>query len=361
MRSSTLAAISLAAVSTIVVAPPRPVLAQAGADSIVPLPIRTNMLSEQEAAAAQPHALPTLRRGQNGSLDRTPRGYGTAQHPFTTKGAYASGSSGYPSRLLPFRTTGRLVITYQDTSTSTCTASVIKKGIIVTAAHCVWAFGWANSGAASVRFEPARFGTGLPNTLPFGFWMGSDLVVPTVYQDGTDDCIDQGSATGCANDLALVVMNPNGSGKLPGEVVGTYAYTTVNGAFTSFLGQQAAQITQLGYPRKFDGGLKMIRTDSLGYLAAHNQIMIGSDMTQGSSGGPWLINFGINPVSENTTPSFNLPNRMVGITGWGHLADGYWQIKEMGGTRFATNSKYPSTPNIDSLLNTACTAYPSRC
>lgn len=354
-------ALTLGAIATGALLASTEAYAQSEANAVIPLPTTSSVLTEEEAAAAPPRALPLLGRRINGRGDKTPSAYGTAQHPFTTKGAYSSNAAGLPLKFNPFRQTGRTVITFQGGSTSTCSGSVIKKGLIVTAAHCVWAFGWADSGALSVRFEPARFGNDPATRLPFGFWTSTALVVPTVYQDGTDDCIDQPSATGCANDLAIVVLQPNAQGKYPGQVVGIYPISTSPQAFVSFAGMSAAQITQLGYPRKFDSGLKMIRTDSLGYLYDHNQIIIGSDMTQGASGGPWFVNFGINPVSENTAPTFNAPNRMVGITGWGHLADGYWQIKEMGGTRFAKNVHYPTTPNIISLINSACAAYPDRC
>ena len=57
---------------------------------------------------------------------------------------------------------------------------------------------------------------------------------------------------------------------------------------TGYIRKLAAEITQLGYPSQNYDGLKMIRTDSLGYQDAPNNVIIGSAQTGGSSGGPWL-------------------------------------------------------------------------
>jgi hypothetical protein len=66
--------------------------------------------------------------------------------------------------------------------------------------------------------------------------------------------------------------------------------------------QNIAQLTQLGYPVALDGGLLMQRTDSYGFVDgnASNNTVIGSLQTGGSSGGPWLVNFGIKPALSGT-------------------------------------------------------------
>lgn len=48
---------------------------------------------------------------------------------------------------------------------------------------------------------------------------------------------------------------------------------------------------------------------------------IGSLMCGGSSGGPWLVNFGIRPARTATTAgSASNPNIVVGTTSWGYVS-----------------------------------------
>ena len=167
----------------------------------------------------------------------------------------------------------------------------------------------------------------------------------------------------CENDIAVVVMNQGPSPyttKEIGQVVGRYFYYQNNTGFTSFLGKTATQITQLGYPVAFDGGQKMIRTDSLGYQESPNNLIIGSDQTGGSSGGPWIVNFGISPSSTSSAPNDNHENRVVATTSWGFVSS---VIKVQGASRFGHNTQYPAPgpSNIKSLLNSVCGAFPSKC
>ena len=219
---------------------------------------------------------------------------------------------------MPFRATGKLWMEFGG-SLFVCTASVIEKGLLVTAAHCIQNYGDGASGAATrVYFQPARHGSTAPFNLRYGQWEATSWIVPTVYFNGTDTCTTTGIV--CENDIAVVVMSTGPSphtGKEIAQVVGRYGLYVDNTGYTSFLGKTAAQITQLGYPVAFDSGLKMIRTDSLGYQANPKNVIIGSDQTGGSSGGPWLMNLGQDPSSTSSAPSFNLKNRVVATTSLG--------------------------------------------
>ncbi|RHW23569.1 hypothetical protein D0Z08_29065 [Nocardioides immobilis] len=71
-------------------------------------------------------------------------------------------------------------------------------------------------------------------------------------------------------------------------------------------------VTILGYPCNFDTCDIMQRVDSSdhrlppGFDASANAYEYGSDMTGGSSGGPWLENFGTGAAPQG---SWNLRNR----------------------------------------------------
>lgn len=282
------------------------------------------------------------------------QGYGTGAHPFTTKGAYSTSVTGTPVNLNPWRSTGKLWMDFGG-SLFVCTASVIDKGVLVTAAHCVWDFGVGPADA--VWFEPARHGP----TLHYGQWQALDWYVTSGYASGTDAC--EVSGVVCENDIAVVVLDTGPSpytGKRIAEVVGRYLYYRNNQGYVNFSGKVATQITQFGYPVAFDGGLKMIRTDSLGYQATPNNVIIGSDQTGGSSGGPWIMNFGNDPVSTSSVPSFNARNRVVGTTSWGYISS---TVKVQGASRFANNTAFPAPglTNIESLINAACTDYVGSC
>lgn len=336
-------------------------LAQSGADSRItsagPRVSAARALSPAAAALAKPR-MPMLTDASQipRAVGQTveSQGYGTGAHPFTTKGAYSTAVTGTPVNLVPWRTTGKLFMQF-GASTFVCTASVIDKGLLVTAAHCVWDFGVGPADA--VWFEPARHGA----TLHYGQWQALDWYVTTGYANGTDTCEVAGIV--CENDVAVVVLNTGPApyaGKRIAEVVGRYLYYKNNQGYVSFSGKVATQITQLGYPVAFDGGLKMIRTDSLGYQATPNNVIIGSDQTGGSSGGPWIMNFGNDPASTSSVPSFNARNRVVGTTSWGYVSS---TVKVQGASRFANNTSFPAPglTNIEALISEACTAYVGSC
>lgn len=283
--------------------------------------------------------------------------YGTLNHPFTTKGAYANPVNGVPTNLFPFRATGKLFMEF-GSSLFVCTASVIQKGLVVTAAHCVHNYGQGGAGFASrVYFQPSRHSAATPH----GQWEATNIIVPSVYVNGTDTCTVSGVV--CANDLAILVMATGPAphtGKDIAQVTGRYGYYVNGQGYTSFLGKTATQLTALGYPVALDGGLKMIRTDSLGYQEAPFNVIMGSNQTGGSSGGPWLMNFGQDPVLATTTPSFDARNRIVATTSWGYVSAA---LKVQGASRFGHNPAYPAPgpTNIKSLIDSGCAVNASKC
>jgi V8-like Glu-specific endopeptidase len=286
--------------------------------------------------------------------------YGTGGHPFTTRAPWSSPTIGKEMQFPPYKQTGKLWMRF-GADWYVCTASVINKGLLVTAAHCVWNYGNTAGYADEVRFEPARHGTVAPYALRYGIWTASNWWVPTVYANGTDTCTTAGVV--CANDVAIVVLNTGPApftGQHIASVVGRYGYYSNNDGYASFLGKQAVQLTQLGYPQAFESGLRMIRTDSLGYQADPYNVIIGSNQTGGSSGGPWLQNFGRKPATTTSVPSFDDDNRVSAVTSWGYVSS---TIKVQGASRFANNPAFPApgNTNVAALISAACTSSPANC
>jgi len=292
--------------------------------------------------------------------DPSQEAFGDGNHPFTTKRAsslYAldpDGSSIDPVDKFPWRATGKLFMKFGN-DTFVCTASVIEKGLLVTAAHCVHNFGEKNDGFAdSVTFEPARH----ESSKPFGTWTAKQWWVPKVYWDGTDKCLAEAPGIVCENDVAVIVVEKL-EGKFIADVTGKYDFITKDEfGYAPFLNQKSAQITQLGYPAKDFPGDKMIRTDSVGYQDDPSNVIIGSNQTGGSSGGPWLQNFGVKTSFNGPPPTDNESNQVSATTSWGFTSG---TVKIQGASRFAKNTVYTTKTNIQSLRDSACGANPGFC
>lgn len=289
------------------------------------------------------------------SVER-PTAFGKKRHPFTTKNAFLSngGFAVGTTQYFPYAPTGKLWTRY-GSSWFVCTASMIDIGIAVTAAHCVHRYGKRISGwPDQVLFEPARFF----GSAPFGSFEAEYVRIPAVYYTGKDACSVKGVV--CENDVAVVTFYTDGV-SYPGSLTGFYGFGWNGFSTTKFLKRVAAQITQLGFPVSLNGGYGMIRSDSLGYNAAPNNVIIGSDQSGGSSGGPWLVNFGSSPSrSGNPAPRQGNDNVVVATTSWGYT-DGKQEV--MGASRFGNNSKFKKAgrSNIQALYNDACAVSSAAC
>lgn len=265
----------------------------------------------------------------------TPQQYGTGNQPFTTSVAQFYTGSYY-------RRTGKLF--FRDGSGSfVCSASLIKRGLVVTAAHCVSAYGQSRF-YTSFQFVPA-YNKG---SAPFGVWTAAQVRVMTAYYNGTDSCAVSGVV--CANDVAVIVLNPQ-SGAYPGTQTGWYGYGYNGYSYVNNL----TNVTQIGYPVALNGGLEQIRTDSYGFVSSgnSNNTVIGSLQTGGSSGGPWLVNFGLPPTLASGYAYGTAPaaNTVVGVTSWGYTNQA---VKQQGASPFTSN-------NIVALVNAACGSFPAAC
>jgi hypothetical protein len=313
-----------------------------------------------------------------------PAAYGTSRHAFTTSrvansriGAGSGVLDNHPTSGLPYAASGKLYMGFGSGTgyQFVCSASLIGRGLVVTAAHCVSQFGQGSSGIARrIAFVPAANSSSVGGVTggPYGTWTHSAVLVPTAYVNGTDSCWSSAPGVVCANDVATILLQPR-SGALPyvpikgfyGYGWNGYGYATgpslISNAFLS-------QITQMGYPVALNSGTKMLRNDSAGVFfqpqaGVYNQV-IGSAMTGGSSGGPWMVNFGRSPVfGPGSSPgSAAARNIVVGTTSWGYTDPA---VKQQGASWFGQNAQFPDANyvgggigygagNIGALVKVAC-------
>jgi hypothetical protein len=343
--------------------------------------------SAAAAPAGEPGAGPRASSGAGAgpaSEDEVaPSAFGTFNWPYTharvanTNIGFGAPLERVPVTGYPFRAAGKLLMTF-GTSLFVCSASLIKKGLLVTAAHCVHNYGQGRTGfATNVRFYPANVSNPTTTAQPYGVFTARRIFIPTVYQNGTDTC--QAGAVGvvCNNDLAVVVLNTRG-GQYAGNIVGWYTYGWNGYSYVTsnqFGNQHVADITQLGYPVAWDNGYQMQRGNSfgkrvLGTGTNGKQLLntqLGSAMTGGSSGGPWIVNFGTNPTITGTATAGSAAARLVvvGTTSWGYTST---SPKVQGASYFGQNAEFPlanyggrGAGNIGALVNAACTAFPAYC
>ena len=340
-----------------------------------------------ESAGARPLGTPGA-AGSSVDGDVAPEAYGTGTQrwPYTTArvAVQVLGNSTTAARTpvtsYPFRATGKLVMVFSN-GTFVCSASLIRPAVLVTAAHCIQRYGQGVNGRpTSVRWYPGLSSAFGPAAVPYGEYVAARWFFATVYSNGTDTCQSGAIGVVCNNDVAVIVLNQR-NGVNPGNVVGWYGYgwngfSHIGPAGGSAFPSTVAEITQLGYPQAFDSGQQMQRTDSMGkYLTSTGanlklleQTQIGSAQTGGSSGGPWLVNFGTRPstTASASLATASVSNIVVGTTSWGFTTVG---INVQGASHFGQNAEFPlasygaqpGAGNIGALVNAACTFRPSAC
>ena len=135
------------------------------------------------------------------------------------------------------------------------------------------------------------------------------------YLDGTDPCAQAGVI--CQDDVAIITLNPIDIRHLRRH---EHRMARCRRGRIWLHRGALTQVAQLGYPVALDGGLLMERNNSLGNVDGNrsNNTIIGSLMTGGSSGGPWVLNLGMPPSLSGTAFGQAAGHNLVaGVTSWG--------------------------------------------
>lgn len=377
-QSDTAASAAAAAAANGTKASPANAVASASANPTPPSgPVKSALplVSQSLFQAAEKAAASSVMSGAPGwsgasSDENAPFAYGTSTAPYTTRRVAvtvlgsSSTAANTPVTSYPYRATGKLYFKI-GASTYVCTASLVKPGVLITAAHCVYNYGqgWYSNWTWCPANTTSAGGV-------YGCYAGVQARVLTPYANGTDVCTQAGVV--CNNDLATITLAPK-NGVQAGTTLGWYSYGWNGYSYstTSVLGgARAVQITQLGYPVAFDSGYQMQRTDAVGWYYTSGNLQntqIGSAQTGGSSGGPWLVNFGAIPTVNTASASLGAQSGqgVVGVTSYGSTTVGY---NRLGASYFGQNTAYPSSAygsygagNIGKLMQDTCTANPSNC
>ncbi len=228
---------------------------------------------------------------------------------FGTDGCHFSGSRLNPRSIdarYPYRAIGKFFFTKPGIGDFVCSAAVLRPRVIVTAGHCVHSGNGENSGwYTNFLFCPAYRGGPSPR---FGCWDWSTGIVTSTWSGG-------GGLFPNAADYAMFAIRDREIGGITRRI----------GDVTGYLGYQTLALTTnhvhlLGYPVDFSQGERMHQVASgRCYGGGSNTERYGSDMRGGSSGGPWIMDFGI-PAAGQTVSSPNGPNLIVGITSYASIS-----------------------------------------
>lgn len=232
----------------------------------------------------------------DGSLEVTPQSVGGYQ-------AYFSSSRVTPastSNTSPYRKAGKLFLS-DGLYNYVCSASVIRARLVVTAGHCLFNAA-KKQWYKNFLFVPAYYN----GTAPLKSWTATYWWITPAWRYG-------GGGVPNTGDFGILEMKD--------QVINNV--TTKIGSVTGYFGYHTGvlypnHVTMLGYPVSFDSGGWMHRVDSQSYQPYYsNTVIYGSDMTGGSSGGPWIENFG--QASSGQTMSPNGTNYVVAVTSYGPI------------------------------------------
>jgi V8-like Glu-specific endopeptidase len=192
----------------------------------------------------------------------------------------------------PYSTVGKLFFTQLGVN-YVCSGSVIALKGIVTAGHCVHAGNGLRTGwSYNMVFVPS-YKSGVA---PYGQWTLSTLMVYTTWYYG-------GTTNGWGMDYGIGRVNLNALGQSIGSRVGYLGFAWNSSRIQSWW--------SFGYPAAapFSGAFMTLCTSSWAYdetyggAAVPPLMSIGCDQTGGTSGGPWIRNFGggnyVNGVNES--------------------------------------------------------------
>lgn len=242
-----------------------------------------------------------------------------------TSGCHFSSSRLNPRTIdtkYPYSAVGKLFFTKPGVGDFVCSGAVLRPRVVLTAGHCVHAGNGLQTGYfTNFLFCPAYRGG---PSAKFGCW-GWTAVGTT-------------SAWWTSNN---VFPNAADFGMLEIQDRTILGVPTRIGAVTGWLGYATSSLTAnhvhlLGYPVDFSGGARMHQVASgRCTTGGNNSERYGSDMRGGSSGGPWVQDFGVPASGQSVGPSG--PNLIVGVTSYSNTStDPKYQGSSIPDSRFTS-------------------------
>lgn len=235
----------------------------------------------------------------------------------------------------PYRAVGKLFFTIPGEGDFVCSASVLRPRVLITAGHCVHKGSGGTAGFyTNWKFIPAY----RDGNAPLQTWNWTYVATTKTWATGNGGVPN-------AADYAMIELEDrtfNGVLQKIGSITGFFGYQTLS------LIPNHAHL--LGYPCNLDSCQKMHQvTAQSARTVAPNNAEYGSDMGGGSSGGPWVQNFGEFAVGQTGGLNAGL-NRIVGVTSFGY-------------TNVAPKAEGASIPDarFTDLLNTLCTHKAGNC
>ncbi|MFI7614215.1 peptidase [Nonomuraea terrae] len=280
---------------------PKPVQ-QAAADTPTERRQVVTYWTEGRMEAAQPLDAPAPKQGAAGlSADEPAKGTPWTAPPTRSRGGVetqAARSSGAPwtSGGAVTRTTGRVFFTTQGRNSS-CSGTAVtsaNKSVVLTAGHCVKLNGAFHTNWV---FVPGYAG----GNRPFGTWAATRLLTTQQWNAREDINFD----------VAAAIVAPL-NGKSLTDVVG--------GQGVAFNQPRGRQMHAFGYPAAapYDGS-RLIYCSGRTFddVLMSDDLGLTCNMTGGSSGGPWMLNFteSTGLGTQNSVNSFKYnfaPNWMFG-------------------------------------------------
>lgn len=257
-----------------------------------------------------------------------PTNFGTAGFYFTTSRLFPPAAA----KAYPNSAAGQLFFSdIVHGGNFVCSASAISYRLVVTAGHCV-AHGDPSAPHfyANLLFVPATANGSAPyKQWP---WTGNAVTTANWYFSGSVPNVQ---------DVAIFeTADQNYKHQLSrlGTVTGWLGWWTLGGR------QLLNHVTQLGYPCNLDScQLEQINTAG-GVRIVSNNLEIGSAMQGGSSGGPWIQDYGVYP---NGGPAYTAGNWVLAATSYQ-----YFGASVLGASIFE-NAGYGGGGFVD-LWNVGC-------